>query len=108
MSTAVILFTVLLAVIAVLTKVVGCGLGAKICKFSNSESLQIGAGMVSRGEVALIVASKGAAVGLLSANMLGPVVLVVVIATVVSPILLKMVFKQSHDATNSMEKLELV
>ncbi len=97
MSTAVIVFSVLLAIVAVLTKIVGCGFGAKLCKFSNSESLQIGVGMISRGEVALIVASKGAAVGLLSANMLGPIVLVVVITTIISPVLLKLAFKSKTD-----------
>ena len=49
--------------VAILSKVVGCGLGAKLFKFSNRESMQIGAGMVSRGEVALIVAAKGADIG---------------------------------------------
>lgn len=55
----IIMFSIILTVVAVLTKIIGSGLGAKICKFSNRESIQIGIGMVSRGEVALIVASKG-------------------------------------------------
>lgn len=103
MSGTIIIFTIILTIIAILTKVVGCGLGAKMCKFSNREALQIGAGMISRGEVALIVASKGAAVGLLSTNMLGPVVLIVVITTVVSPILLKIVFKSKDDNKDTIE-----
>lgn len=98
MTGSVILFTGLLAITAIATKIIGCGLGAKICKFTNRESLQVGSGMVSRGEVSLIVASKGAAVGLLSANMMGPVVLVVVIATIISPILLKLVFKSKNES----------
>ena len=53
--------------------------------------------MISRGEVALIVASKGAAIGLLGSNFLGPVVLVVIITTIVTPILLKIVFKKVPD-----------
>lgn len=98
MTGSVVLFTGLLAITAIATKIIGCGLGAKICKFTNRESLQVGSGMVSRGEVSLIVASKGAAVGLLSANMMGPVVLVVVIATIISPILLKLVFKSKNES----------
>lgn len=96
MSADVIIFSALLLIIAILTKVVGCGLGAKMCKYTNQESLQIGVGMISRGEVALIVASKGAAVGLMSENLFGPVVITVVITTIITPILLKLVFKSKH------------
>ena len=63
MTPHIIAFTILLVVVAVITKIVGCGLGAKMCHFSNRESVQVGVGMVSRGEVALIVATKGAALG---------------------------------------------
>lgn len=94
MSTSIIIFSVLLLVVAVLSKVLGCGLGAKLCKFSNRESLQIGCGMVSRGEVALIVASKGEALGLMSSVFFGPVVIVVVVTTILAPILLKITFKK--------------
>lgn len=92
MSGAIILFAILLTLIAILTKVVGCGLGAKLCHYTNKESLQIGVGMISRGEVALIVASKGEALGLMGAQIMGPVVIVVIITTIVAPILLKPVF----------------
>lgn len=86
MSTMIIVFAVVLVLVAVLTKVVGCGLGAKLCKYSNQDCMRIGTGMISRGEVALIVASKGNAVGLMSADLLGPVVIVVVITTIIAPI----------------------
>lgn len=95
MSLAVVLFAVSLVIIAVLTKIIGCGLGAKMCSFTNKESLQIGVGMISRGEVALIVATKGASVGLMSSALFGPVIIVVVVTTIVSPILLKMAFHSS-------------
>ena len=89
MSPMIIGFAVALVVVAVLTKVVGCGVGAKACKYSNKDCVRIGAGMVSRGEVALIVAAKGNAIGLISADLMGPIVIVVVITTIISPILLK-------------------
>lgn len=100
MTTAVIMFSVLLLIVAVATKVVGCGLGAKMCKFSNEEALQIGVGMVSRGEVALIVASKGASIGLMSNAIFGPIVIMVVATTILTPILLKLVFKADKPQTN--------
>lgn len=93
MSANVILFTIILLIIAVLTKIIGCGVGAKLCKFSNKESLQVGIGMISRGEVALIIANKGIALGLINTLFLAPVVVTVVLTTVITPILLKIIFK---------------
>ena len=89
-------FTILLVVIAIVSKIIGCGLGARMCHYSKEESLQIGVGMVSRGEVALIVASKGAAVGLMGTAFFAPVVLMVVVTTVMTPIFLNWVFKPKH------------
>lgn len=92
MSGEIIGFAVLLVLVAIITKIIGCGLGAKISGFTNREAFQIGSGMVSRGEVALIVASKGAAEGLLGSNFLGPIVIMVVVTTIIAPILLKFSF----------------
>ena len=85
-------FALALTLVAILTKVIGCGLGAKIMRYTNKESLQIGIGMISRGEVALIVANKGASVGLMSEKFMTPLVIMVVFTTIVTPILLKLVF----------------
>lgn len=99
MSTGVVIFATLLTVVAILTKIIGAGIGAKMCHFSNEECIQIGTGMVSRGEVALIVASKGAALGVLSNVLLGPIVIVVVVTTIISPILLKLAFRDKENNT---------
>lgn len=108
MSMSIILFAVVLLIVAVLTKVVGCGLGAKMCKFSNKDSLRIGVGMVSRGEVALIVASKGAAVGLMNEKYFAPIVIMVVVTTIITPILLKFVYKSKKgDDSESKGELEV-
>ena len=103
MDMQIILFTVVITLVAVLTKVIGCGLGAKLCKYSNKEAVQIGVGMVSRGEVALIVANKGEAVGLMSDKFFAPIVIMVVITTIITPVLLKVVFKDKADADNHEE-----
>ena len=92
MSMMIVVFALVLLGVAIITKIVGCGIGARLSGFNNRESLQIGCGMVSRGEVALIVANKGAAVGLMSPLLFGPVVIVVVVTTILSPILLKLSF----------------
>lgn len=94
MSGVLIMFTVILCVIAVISKIVGCGFGAALCKYNVKESMQIGAGMVCRGEVALIVAQKGIDVGLLSEIYFAPVVIMVLVTTLLSPILLKILFTE--------------
>lgn len=97
MSCAIIIFSVVLTIVAILTKVVGCGLGSKLCHYTNHESVQIGVGMISRGEVALIVANKGAGLGLMGSQLMGPIVIVVIITTIIAPILLKPVFKMESE-----------
>lgn len=108
MTGEIVLFTVLLCVVAALTKVVGCGLGAKICKYTSKESLQIGVGMISRGEVALIVANKGEAVGLMSDKFFAPVIIMVVFTTVVTPVLLKLVFKDKTSEPETKPEAQTV
>lgn len=93
MNASIWIFSAVLLVIAILTKVVGCGLGARMCKCNNKEALQIGIGMISRGEVALIVAQKGYSCGLLGDVLFAPIVLVVIVTTLLTPILLKLVMK---------------
>lgn len=92
MTKTIFIFAILLLLVAILSKVFGCALGAKLCRYSNREAIQIGTGMISRGEVALIVANKGIAMGLMLPEFLAPVVIVVVVTTIVTPILLKVVF----------------
>lgn len=92
MSMTIIAFAVVLTIVAVITKIIGCGLGAKVCGYKNYQVKRIGVGMISRGEVALIVASKGAALGLMSSALLGPIIVVVVITTIITPVMLKVVF----------------
>lgn len=94
MNGTIVAFAAILVVVAILTKVIGCGLGAKICGYQNYQAVRIGVGMISRGEVALIVASKGTAVGLIGSQFLGPIVIVVLITTILAPIILKPVFKK--------------
>lgn len=93
MGPALIIFTVLLVVVAVLSKIIGCYLGARMTGFNNKEGLQIGVGMVSRGEVALVVANKGKELGLVSQTLFGPIIIMVVLTTIVAPILLKIAFR---------------
>ncbi|NLI20233.1 MAG: cation:proton antiporter [Clostridiales bacterium] len=96
MTTSILLFTGLLLIVAILTKIVGCGLGAKLCGYDNDEATQIGVGMISRGEVALIVANKGSALGLMSSVFFGPTIIIVIVTTIITPILLKIAFNRGR------------
>lgn len=98
MSVMLVLFAVFMVVVAILSKLIGCGLGAKLCHFSNKESLQTGIGMVCRGEVALIVANKGLNLGLLPDAFFGPVIITVICCAVLTPVLLKLSFKSKKAA----------
>ena len=95
MNSKMVLFTVLLLAVAILTKIIGCGFGAKLCKYSNKESMQIAMGMISRGEVALIVAAKGQKLGLMGDEVFAPIIIMVVATTILTPVFLKFVFKSS-------------
>lgn len=99
LSGSMIAFTAVITIVAILTKIIGCGIGAKMCGFTTKESVQVGTGMISRGEVALIVANKGAAVGLMSTAYFAPIAIMVVITTIVTPILLKVVFRSKSGET---------
>ena len=68
----ILLFCVCFVIVALITKIIGCGLAAKICKFNWADSLKVGVGMMTRGEVALIVAQKGLAVGMVDAVYFTP------------------------------------
>ena len=99
-------FAVALTIIAVLTKIVGCGLGAKLMGFQTYDAFSIGLGMVSRGEVALIVAQKGEQAGLIDPHMFPPIVLVVIVTTLVTPILLKFGMKKQTPANTEFSAQE--
>jgi len=85
-----------LVVVAILAKVLGCGLGARLGGLTRSEALRVGVGMVSRGEVSLIVAAVGAAAGLIQTPMFSVVTLVVLVTALVTPPLLRLAFKSEE------------
>ena len=107
MNATIVIFSILLVVVAVLTKWIGCGLGAKLCGLKGHQCEQIGVGMVCRGEVALIVADKGAALGLMPEVFFGPVIIMVVATTILTQILLKFAYRKS-DAYEDMQESSLV
>ena len=97
-----VVFAIVLTIVAILTKIIGCGLGARLMGFQTYDAFSIGLGMVSRGEVALIVAQKGEQAGLIDASMFPAIVLVVIVTTLVTPILLKFGMKRETPANTEL------
>lgn len=91
-----ILFAVGFIIVALVCKVLGCSLMAKLCRFNWSDSLKIGVGMMTRGEVALIVAQKGLSCGIISSAYFTPVILLILISSIVTPIFLKLLFARDE------------
>lgn len=88
---------ILLSFLAILTKFVGAGAGAKLSRFGWKSSMGIGSAMVSRGEVALIVASMGLASNLITQDLFATIVVVVIVTTVVTPPMMKWSFKSNKE-----------
>jgi Kef-type K+ transport system membrane component KefB len=86
-------FALVVCVVAVVSKLVGCGLGARLGGMSGREALQIGVGMVSRGEVGLIVATVGISNGVIGNEVFAVTVLMVLVTTLVTPPLLRAVLR---------------
>lgn len=86
------LFFVILSILAIVSKVVGAGGGAKLSGYTTRESLQLGVGMVSRGEVGLIVASVGVQQELIDPATFAAIVGVVILTTLLTPIALRALF----------------
>ncbi|MEK4424801.1 cation:proton antiporter [Solibacillus sp. FSL K6-1523] len=85
-------FLVIFSFVAILSKLIGSGLGAKMAGFNWRSSAGIGSGMISRGEVALILAAMGLSSGLLPAEDYTPMVIVIIVTTLVTPPMLKGIF----------------
>lgn len=97
------LFGLCFIVAGILGKFIGCGLGAKICGFSLSDSMKTGVGMMVRAEVALICAQKGVENGLINPAIMPFIVLLIIITSFAAPVLLKLLYK--HDEKKTIEIL---
>ena len=92
MNLTLLLFSIAFVIVSMMGKVIGCGGIACLLGFDQQESLQIGSGMMARGEVALITAQKGLSAGLLTAEFFTPVIFLILISSFITPIALKKLF----------------
>jgi Kef-type K+ transport system membrane component KefB len=87
--------------IAIITKLIGCGLPALIFLKEKTNAIKVGIGMISRGEVGLIVAGVGVSSGALSTDIYTTVIIMVAVTTIITPVWLKMVYRKDRRSTNS-------
>lgn len=91
-SKSLIVFCIGFVVVALVTKIIGCGLMSRVLGFKGTSAVIIGVGMMTRGEVALIVAQKGLSAKLISPEYFTAVILLIIISSIVTPILLKLLY----------------
>lgn len=96
-------FALTIVAVALLTKVIGCGVGARISGFDARQSLRVGIGMISRGEVGLIVAQVGLSAGVIGRPEYAAMILMVLASTVVTPVLLRLVFPRPEELPQGVD-----
>ena len=97
MNMSIILFALCFVLVGLVTKIVGCGLMARACRFNGHDALKIGVGMMTRGEVALIVAQKGLNEGMLDSVFFTAVILLIIISSISTPIILKVLYSRDRE-----------
>ncbi|MDE7215540.1 MAG: cation:proton antiporter [Clostridia bacterium] len=107
----ILLFCLAFVVFGMASKFVGCGLGAKLCKYEWQESCKVGIGMMVRGEVCLIVANTGKAQGLISEEYYPAIILLIIVSSIATPLLLKIMYRkfphtEIAEIAQGMEKFE--
>lgn len=101
MNLGLLLFSIVFVLVGCLSKILGCGGIAKLLGYKWKECLQIGEGMMVRGEVALIVASKGLAAGLVDSKYFTSVILLIIVSSMTVPVMLKHSFAEEIDEDES-------
>ncbi|MBE6828274.1 MAG: cation:proton antiporter [Ruminococcaceae bacterium] len=93
-SPELIFFIIGFVAVALVCKIIGCGAMARICKFNTNDSFKIGVGMMTRGEVALIVAQKGLSSGIITSAYFAPVIVLILTSSIITPIILKTLYSR--------------
>ncbi|MBD5471481.1 MAG: cation:proton antiporter [Lachnospiraceae bacterium] len=96
-SGSILLFSLGFVIVGLVSKIVGCGLMARLCKFKGNDALKIGVGMMTRGEVALIVSQRGLSVGLLEPIYFTSVILLIIVSSISTPIILKILYSKDKE-----------
>lgn len=93
-DTSMILFAVGFVIVALLSKIIGCGLVSKCFGYKWADCLKIGVGMMTRGEVALIITNKGLGLGIIDSSYFTAVIMLIIVSSIITPVLLKLLFNK--------------
>ena len=103
-------FSLAFVAVALFSKIIGCSLMAMLLRYSPKHAIKIGVGMMTRGEVALIVSQKGLAVGLLNPVYFTSVILLIIVSSILTPISLKFLYhvapEEAKEETGRKEETE--
>ena len=91
------IFIIIFTIITIISKIIGNGLGAKLCGYSKEKAIQIGIGMATRGEVALIMADEAKKINLINEEVFSIIIITVMLVTLITPILLHYSFKKNNN-----------
>lgn len=103
-STSMLWFSIGFVIVALVSKIIGCSTVARLCKFKGREALICGVGMMTRGEVALIVSQKGLSVGLISPVYFSAVILLILTSSIATPVLLKSLISKAAPAASDLDE----
>lgn len=94
LNPSLLIFSILFVVVALAGKIIGCGGVARLLGYRGKDTLKIGVGMMTRGEVALIVMQKGIDVGMIDPSYSTSVILLIVVSSIITPIILKVLYQE--------------
>lgn len=95
---SILLFSIGFVLVGLLTKIVGCGLMSRLCGYKGIDTMKIGVGMMTRGEVALIVSKKGLEVGMIDSKYFTSVILLIIVSSILTPVILKLLYSNKTEA----------
>ena len=94
------MLSAIIIVVAIVSKLAGCGIPALVFLKNKSKAMKVGIGMISRGEVGLIVAGIGVTSGALSSNIYTTVIIMVAVTTLITPVWLKRAYRKEPPVVN--------
>ena len=106
LDTNLLLFSVAFVIVGMVSKVIGCGGVSRLMGHNKRDALKIGCGMMTRGEVALIVAQRGLSVGMMDSSYFTAVILLIITSSILTPIILKALYEDGSESKKEQEDLE--
>lgn len=101
LTPSLLLFSISFVIVALVAKIIGCGGISRLFGYKGRDCLRIGVGMMTRGEVALIVSQKGLAVGLMDPVYFTSVILLIICSSIITPVIMKLLYRGEPNDTHS-------